>query len=96
MENSWDKYYKELLRTITDFNNRNDVPLFNEKIQEAIHNFIAEEELDTHNITLNARNVTAYNFSQTYNTQIENANAILTSENIYKSDRVDSINACSK
>ena len=77
MENSWDKYYKELLRTITDFNNRNDVPLFNEKIQEAIHKVIVEEESDAHNVT-------ADNFSQTPNTQRDNSNSILTSEKLDK------------
>ena len=45
-----------------------------------MHKVIAEEESDAHNITPDAQNLTADNFSQTYNTQIDNANAILTSE----------------
>ena len=51
MANSRDKYYTELLRTTTDFNNRNDELLSNDNIQEAIHKFILKEESDAHNIT---------------------------------------------
>ena len=37
---------------------------------------------------MDAYNVTAYNFSQTFNKQIENANAILTSERLDKLDEL--------
>ena len=37
---------------------------------------------------MDARNITADNFSQTFNTQRENANAILTSEKLVKSDEL--------
>ena len=77
MANSRDKYYTELLRTITYCNNHNDAPLSNEKIREAIHKSIAEEESDVHTVTVGT-------FIQTSNTQIENTNAILTSEKLDK------------
>ena len=44
MENSSDKYYNELLRTITYCNDCNYVPLSNEKIREVMHKVITEEE----------------------------------------------------
>ena len=47
-----------------------------------MYKVIAEEESDAHNITLDAQNITAGTFSQTSNTQRENANAILTSEKL--------------
>ena len=40
MKKSRDKYYMEMLRTITYFNNRNNEPLLNENIQEAKHKVI--------------------------------------------------------
>ena len=69
-----------MLNTITYYNERKDVSLYNEKIQEAIHKAI-EEELDYHNTTAN-------NFSHTSNTQRENTNAIFTSEKLHKSDKL--------
>ena len=69
-----------MLRTITDYNDRNDAPLFNDKIQEAIHKLI-EEEFDYHNVT-------ADTFSHTSNIQRDNTNAIFTSEKLDKSDEV--------
>ena len=62
MANSIDKYFTEILMTITDYNECNDTPLFNDKILEAIHKVIAEEELDSHNLTVD-------NFRHTSNTQ---------------------------
>ena len=41
MANYRDKHYTELLRTITDFNNRNDAPLSNGNIKEAINKVIS-------------------------------------------------------
>ena len=74
------KYYTEILRTITDYNNRNYAPLLNDKIRESIHKFI-EEKLDAHNVT-------AYTFSHTSNTQRQNTNGILKSEKLDKSDEL--------
>ena len=69
METPRDKYYTELFRTITDYNNRNDSPFSNEKTQYEIHIVIAEEEAEDHNITLDAQNITVDNLSQRSNTQ---------------------------
>ena len=71
------------MRTITDYNYRNDGPLLNDKIQEAIHKVIAEEESDDHNITSDSHIVNADDFSQMPNTQRENENAILINEKLY-------------
>ena len=76
MANSRYKYYTEMLRTITDYNDRNDAPLLNDKIQEAINKLI-EEEYDFHNVT-------ADTFSHTSNIQRDNTNAIFTSEKLDK------------
>ena len=96
MANSGDKYYTKIYDTLIDYNDRNDAPLSNENIQEAIHKFIEEDELDAHNITSDAhnitsdaQNVTADTFSQTSNTKRENANAILTSEKLDKLDALE-------
>ena len=37
MENSRDKYYTEMYKTLVDYNDCNDAPLSNENILEAIH-----------------------------------------------------------
>ena len=77
-----DKYYTELLRTITDCNDLNGALFSNEKIRDAIHRVIVEEEADLHNVTVDT-------FSQTPvvpNTQGENENTILTSEKRNKLD----------
>ena len=60
-----DKYYTELFRTITDFNDPNGAPFSNEKIQYAIHRVIEEEETDAHIIASDAHKVTVDNSSQT-------------------------------
>ena len=88
MVNLRDKYYTELLRTITDCNNCKDALLSNNKIREAIHKVISEDESDAHNITSDTQNVTVDDFSQTSNTQRENENTILTSDNLDKSDEL--------
>ena len=61
-----------MYETLVDYNERNDVPLSNEKIQQAICKVIAEEEADAsninadaRNITLDAHNITADTFCQT-------------------------------
>ena len=69
------------MRTTTYFNNRNDAPLSNEQIQEAMHKLISEEEVDAHNIIVDT-------FSQKSNTQRDNANTILTREKLDKSDEL--------
>ena len=77
-----DKYYMELLRNITDFNDCNGAPLSIEKIREATHRVIVEEEAYTHNKTVDT-------FRQTPampNTQGGNENMILTGEKQNKSD----------
>ena len=86
MENPRDKYYMKCFRTITDYNNCNDVPFSNENIQDTIHRFISKEEMDYHSITLDSHNVTVDNFSRTSNKQIDNNNTILTSEKLEKLD----------
>ena len=69
MATSRDKYYTKMFETLIDYNDRNDASLSNENIRGAIHKVIDEEELYSHNITLDAHNVTVDNFSQTSNTQ---------------------------
>ena len=91
-----DKYYTKMYETLVDYNDRNNAPWSNEKLWQAIHKYIEEEEVDGHNITLDdhnitssAHNLTADTFSQrpvTPNTQGENENAILTSERLNNSD----------
>ena len=51
-----------------------------------MNKFIEEQESDAHNITLDAHKVTADTFNQTPNAQRDNANTILTSEKLDKSD----------
>ena len=80
MATSREKYYMEMYKTLTNNNDQNDASLSNDNIQEAIHKFI-EEESDYNNVTVD-------NFSHTANTQRGNANAIFTSENLEKSDKM--------
>ena len=75
MENPREKYYTKIYENLVDYNDRNDAPLSNDDVIQAIHKIIAEEEAGAHNIT-------ADTFSQTPvtpNTQGENENTILTS-----------------
>ena len=39
METSKDKYYTEMYNTLTDYNDRKNIPLSNAKIREAIYKF---------------------------------------------------------
>ena len=79
---SSDKYYLEMFKTLTDFNDHNNAPLSNEKIQEAIHKVVDEESISY------ANNVSANTFSHTSVTQRDNVNAIFTSEKLDKSDKL--------
>ena len=68
MENPREKYYTKIYENLVDYNDRNDAPLSNDDVLQAIHKVIAEEEADAHNITVDT-------FSQTPvtpNTQGEN------------------------
>ena len=67
-----------MYKTVVDYNDRNDTPLSNENILKAVHKVIEEES--------DVKNITADIFNHTYNKQRENANAILTSEKLDKSD----------
>ena len=69
-----------MYETLVYYNDPNDEPLSNEKIQQAIRKVIAEEEEDACKITLDAYNVADDNLCQTPvtpNTQGENENTIL-------------------
>ena len=77
------------METLVDYNDRNNAPFSNEKLQQAISKVMAETEAEERNIILYAHNVNMDNFCQspvTTNTQRDNANAILTSERINNSD----------
>ena len=77
----------EIFRTLTYYNERNNTPLLIDKIQEAIRKVMEEESIS------DAKNVTSDTFSNTSNTQRQNANTIFTSENLDKSDkRSDAVN----
>ena len=65
-----------MYRILTYYNDLNNAPLLNGKIQETVHKFLDEESIS------DANNVTADIFSHTSNTQRENTNAIFTSEKI--------------
>ena len=80
MENSRDKYYTEIYKTLDNYNDLNDAPLSNDNIREAIHKVI-EEESDANNVTVDT-------FSHTSNTQRENTNTIFTSEKLDKLDKL--------
>ena len=82
MATSKDKYYTEMCNTINDYNDFNNTPWSNVKIQEAIGKAMEEESI------MDANDVTVDTFSRAYNTQRENANAIFTSENLDKSDEL--------
>ena len=80
MATSIDRYYMEMYKTLTDYNDCNNKPLQNKNIREAIHKVIEEESI------LDANNVTSDTFSHTYNTQRENEKMIFTSEKLDKLD----------
>ena len=76
-----DKYHTELLSTITYFNDRNGAPLFNQKILDAIHRVIVEEEVDAHNFNV----YISWKTPVPPNTQVENENTILTIQRLNNS-----------
>ena len=45
MENSRDKYYTEMYKTLNYYNDCNNAPLSNEKIREAIHEVMEMERV---------------------------------------------------
>ena len=67
-----DKYYTKMLETLVDCNDRNNVPLSNEKLRKEISKVMAETEEEERNIILDVNTVTMDNFCQfpiTTNTQ---------------------------
>ena len=77
-ERAWQPQEKNT--TLTDYNDRNNGPLSNKNIQEAVHKVMEKESI------LDAHNVPADTFSHTSNTQRDNANVLFTSEKLDKSD----------
>ena len=73
----------ENFKTLTDYNERNNIPLFNEKFLKAIRKVVEEESIS------DANNVTTDTFGHMYNTQRENVNAIFTSEKLDKLDKLE-------
>ena len=82
MATSRDKYYTEMFKTLTDYNNHNNTPLSNSKTQQAIRKSIKEES------NADSSNITAHTFSHESNTQRYYENAIFTSEKLDKSDEL--------
>ena len=62
MVTSREKYYTEKYKTLTDYNDHNNVTLLNENIQESIHKVTNEEAIS------DANNVTATTFIHTSST----------------------------
>ena len=89
MATSREKYYTKMYETLIDYNDRNDAPFSNEKIQDVIHKVVAEEELYDNNINLDACHITADTVSQTYNKQRDNIISILKSDKLDKSDALE-------
>ena len=71
-----------MFNTLTDYNDRNNTPLSNDNIREAIRK-ITEKQL-----IQDANKITVDTFSHTSNTQRYNANTIFTSEKLDKSDEL--------
>ena len=87
MATSRDRYYTEIFKTLTDYNDCNNTPLLNTDIRETIRKSIEQKSIANNN------NVTTDSFNHKPNTQRDNANITFTSENIDKSDElVDEIN----
>ena len=66
METSKDKYYTEMYNNLTDYNLRNNKPLYNANIRETIGKFMEEESIT------DAKNVNADIFNHASNAQREN------------------------
>ena len=77
-EHAWQPQEKNT--TLTDYNERNNGPLLNKKIQEAVHKVMDKESI------LDTNNVPADTFSHTSNTQRDNANVVFRSEKLDKLD----------
>ena len=80
-----DKYYGKMLKTLVDYNDRNNAPLFNEKHWQEIGKVMSETQEEDCNIILYTQNVTMDIFFQSpimTNTQRDNENMILTLEGI--------------
>ena len=87
METSNSKYYTEISRTLTDYNDHNNTPLSNAKIRESLRKVIEEESI------VGANNLITDTFSHVSNTQRENSIVIFTSEKLDKSyELVDAVN----
>ena len=83
MATSRDRYYIEIFKTLTDYNDRNNTPLFNDNILEPVRKVMEEESVSDSN------KVTTGIFSHTSNIQRENAKLIFTSEKLDKSDDLE-------
>ena len=70
MVTSKDNYYTEMCNTLTDYNNRNHMPLSNANIQEAIRKFVEYESIK------DDKNITVDTFSHVYNAHRENESTI--------------------
>ena len=78
-----ENYYPELSDTLTNFNDKNNTPLSNVNIKEAILIFMREDE---EGAITDTSNVTADICSLASRSQRENPNAIFASEKLEKSD----------
>ena len=76
MANVKDKYYTEMCNTLTDYNDCNNTPLSNAKIQEEICKVMEEESIR------DAYTVTADTCIHAYSAQRENSNMVFTSEKL--------------
>ena len=83
MSTSRDRYFTGTFRTLTDYNDSNNTPLYNKNIREATGKVIKYESI------ADSINVTTDTISHTSNTQSENTNAIFTSEKLDKLDNLE-------
>ena len=71
-----------MYKTLTIYNDRNNSPLLNEKIREAIHKVMEEESMS------DANNVSAETFIHMPNAQRCNSNALFIIKKLYKPDKL--------
>ena len=62
MATTKDKYYKNMLEALVDYNDCNNAPFFNENLQQSISKVIAETKEEERDARRNANNVTTDNF----------------------------------
>ena len=62
MATTKEKYHTKMLETIVDYNDRNNVPFFNENIKQEVSKVMAETEEEERDAGRNANNVTMYTF----------------------------------